>query len=110
LVTADDVIAFDSDSGRMSRAARARRRRSTQPFTHGGYRSTMSRRADPIALFTARRMGLLGRPVADGILEHVAERWLTAWEAEGHARGLDARTPAFWDGAADWIAEQPRGG
>jgi hypothetical protein len=70
----------------------------------------MSRPADPMALFIARRMGLTGRLVAHGVPEHMAERWLTAWEAEGRARGLDARTAAFWDGAAGWIDEQRSGG
>ena len=40
------------------------------------------------------------------MLEHVAERWIVAWEAEARAQGRDARETAFWDGAAAWIEEQ----
>lgn len=66
----------------------------------------MPRRRSPEALFVARRMGLAGRLTSAGMLEHVAERWIVAWEAEARARGVDARTPAFWDGAAAWIEQR----
>lgn len=70
----------------------------------------MSRRANPEALFVARRMGLAGRLTSGGMLVEIAEQWIAAWEAEARARGLDARTPAFWDGAAAWIADKRTGG
>lgn len=54
-------------------------------------------------------MGLAGRLTSEGMLLDVAERWILAWETEARARGLDAGTPAFWDGAAAWIHEQKAG-
>lgn len=55
-------------------------------------------------------MGLAGRLTSGGMLVDVAEGWILAWETEARVRGLDARTPAFWDGAAAWIVEQRKGG
>lgn len=69
----------------------------------------MSRRASPESLWIARRMGLAGRLTSSGMLVDVAEGYILAWETEARARGLDARTPAFWDGAAAWIEGQRRG-
>lgn len=83
-------------------------RRTTPSLSHSLYPLTMPRRSSPEALFVARRMGLAGRLVADGMLEHVAERWIKAWEADARARGFDARTPVFWDGAPAWIGEHAR--
>jgi hypothetical protein len=36
----------------------------------------------------------------------MAEAWVSAWEAEADARGLERLTPDYWDPAAPWIVEQ----
>lgn len=66
----------------------------------------MPRRSTPEALFLARRMGLAGRLTSGGMLDHVAERWIVAWEVQARAQGRDARETTFWDGAATWIDDQ----
>jgi hypothetical protein len=70
----------------------------------------MPRRGSPENWNIARRIGLANRLEAAGALPDIAERWVAAWETEARARGLDARSPAFWDGAAAWIAEQRKEG
>lgn len=68
----------------------------------------MARRADPARLYAAHRAGLLNRLVRDArIGEATAERWVSAWEAEARARGLEERAPEFGPEAWGWIAEQP---
>ena len=71
----------------------------------------MAQRADPERIYTAHRMGLLGRLVSvERISEHTAERWGAAWEAEAARRGLDRRIGhQWWDPAWDWITDRRRG-
>jgi hypothetical protein len=64
------------------------------------------RKPDPLRIFAARRVGIRNRLLGEGVSDEMAERWLTAWEAEARSRLLDARTGAFWEPAYEWIAEQ----
>jgi hypothetical protein len=67
----------------------------------------MARRAGPLRLYAAHRAGLFQRLVREArVSEDSAERWITAWEAEARQRGLDGRTPGWWEPAWGWIAEQ----
>jgi hypothetical protein len=68
----------------------------------------MSRRADPERLYVAHRIALSNGLVASCVLAEGAERWVAAWEAEARVRGLDARTPAWWAPAWEWIADKRR--
>ena len=66
----------------------------------------MPRRESPEEWYLARRIGLADRLESEDMLPDLAEWWVMAWEAEAHARRIDPKTPAFWDGAGEWIAEQ----
>jgi hypothetical protein len=66
----------------------------------------MARRADPARIHAARRMAVRNGLTDYGMAEQTAEAWVDAWEDEADRQGLDRRSPAYWDGAAPWIAEQ----
>jgi hypothetical protein len=67
----------------------------------------MSRRADPLRIYAARRAGLSMRLVREARMsEDTAERWIAVWEAEARQRGVNGPTGAWWEPAWDWIAEQ----
>jgi len=38
----------------------------------------------------------------------LTEEWISRWEAEAAARGLDRHSGLFWRPAWEWIAEQGR--
>ena len=78
-----------------------------QPVTAAAYHRRVAHRPDPLRIYAARRAGRVSRLVSEArMTEDAAERWMAAWEAEARDRHLDARTPAWWDPAFDWIIGQ----
>jgi len=69
----------------------------------------MARRADPERIYLAQRAGHLSRLEAQAHLSpERAEAWVSRWEAEAAARGLDRHSGLFWRPAWSWIEEQRR--
>ena len=68
------------------------------------------RRSTPERIFAARRAALRYGLMDYGMPQETADAWCDGWENEADRQGRDRRTPAHWEGAAAWIAEQRKRG
>jgi hypothetical protein len=66
----------------------------------------MSRRSTPERIDEARRAALRNCLTDHGMPLETAEAWCDAWQDEADRQGLDRRSPDYWAGAGQWIAEQ----
>lgn len=67
----------------------------------------MRRLPDPEQLYLSTRLRLSARLVHEGGMTlDRAQDWIALWESEARSRFLGRRTPAWWDDAWAWIAEQ----
>ena len=66
----------------------------------------MARRSTPERIHAARRAAVRNGLTDHGMPLATAEAWCDAWEAEADRQRLDRKSPVYWDGAPDWIAEQ----
>jgi hypothetical protein len=67
----------------------------------------MSRRADPVRIYEARRAGMTRRLVETfGLTEERAEALLRAWQAEAERCGVRRFEVGYWTTAEAWILER----
>ena len=69
----------------------------------------MSRRADPVRIYTGQRAGMLRRLIdAWRLTESKAEALLVGWEQEAERRRLRRPDPGYWTTGEEWMAGQYR--
>ena len=62
----------------------------------------MATRADPLRIDRAREAAVTQRLIGQGMTRETAETWITRWQDEAWARGLE-RGSAYWEAAWEWI-------
>ena len=72
----------------------------------GPYDRSVSRRADPERIYTARRAAHLSRLSGSGMPEDRAEAWCAAREAEAARIGREGHELMFWRDGGRWIDAQ----
>ena len=72
-----------------------------------GYPALVSRRADPLRVYAAQRVGMLSRLVeAFGFSEDRAEQLIRAWEREAERSGVRPLDGGFWTTGELWMLER----
>ena len=56
--------------------------------------------------YQGRRLTIRGWLIERGLRPEQADGWCDAWEETVRARDINRDDPAYWSGAATWIAEQ----
>jgi hypothetical protein len=66
----------------------------------------MTRRADPVRIFQARRIAARNGLTDHGMSLEDAERWCDAWELEAATRDVARDDEAYWRFGVEWIAAE----
>jgi hypothetical protein len=69
----------------------------------------VTRRRDPERIYQAQRAGIFARLTQNERVDELdAEHWISRWERQAEAEGIEPRGHAFWDAGWQWIAENRR--